>query len=263
MAMAALVALSLLSSCSERDSKGRVAFKVTPTTTTVSGPMSEYLRVVDKGYNYMAHGNDDDEVIIELMVERDIPEDIEFGLGVDVFDSSETTIGTSSLRLFDKSEADKLRGLHAGETASVRIVNNVSVSNSADPVYIRITSTARPRPECQGAVDATTAAAVAVTDSAAVATDDTTAVADSIARAAKQSRAVVDGLLDELEQLADKAQGLRRQIDSGNEDVRAEYDLLVEQTSTLLSRITSMKGDMTAAQAERFTRLKDRCPSRL
>ena len=235
----------MLAACSSRDSQGRETFKVKATTTSVSGPMSEYFNVVDKEYNYLAHGDSLDEIVVDLECVREVPEKVRFGFGVDVFDKSETTLGTSDITVDMEGERTaKFRGLKPGDRVALRIENNSPVSRDAEPVYFRVTSSMLRSPENYSEI----AAPGVISDS----------VASAQGTASAAAMAEWDALLDQYEQNYDKLRSLKKKIEDGDSAAMGEYAAMGDISKAIDAKLTQGIDSMAPAQIERYTRLYEK-----
>ncbi len=252
------VLICFLVSFSSCASKGKTnnEMKVSLQDTTIRGGLSEYFSVVDHEYTYQE--GIIDKVKIELRCLKQIPEDIDFYFGIEVYDDSGMPISIEEPSYNCYSDQSTLSQLREGETTWIEIENYEGFdSKEKIATKIKITSVIKPKESSSYVieeVESETSDDLGSSDDEASSFDQ-----DELDNYSSTSSKSVDydEILDKYERFVNKYVALAKKYSYNSQKIVAssEYLDLLSNMQEYVDLCNNAKGTMSASQWSRFSKI--------
>lgn len=245
-----------LSSCGGKGNKNN-EMKVTLQDTTIRGGLSEYFSVVDHEYTYC----DDliDKVKVEIRCLKELPEDIDFYLGIEVYDDSGMPVSIDEPDAWCFNDQSTLSQLREGETTWIEIENYEGFdTKEKTATKIKITSVVKEKESSSIVEDESESETSYDFES-----DDDNEVSsfdedkyDNYSSSGSKS-VDYDEMIDKYEKFVNKYVALAKKYDYNSQKITAssEYLTLMSNMQEYLDMCNNAKGTMSPSQWSRFSKI--------
>ncbi len=252
---ALMIIIVCLSSCGGKDNKNH-EMKVSLQDTSIRGGLSEYFSVVDHEYTYDA-SSIIDKVKIEVKCLKKLPEDIDFYLGIEVYDESGMPISIDEPDYSCFSDQSTLSQLKEGETTWIEIENFEGFdTKKKTATKIRITSVINEKESTSYVVEETES----TDDFSSIDEDEEPTFSDDLSNNYSSSNAKsadYDEMINKYENFVNKFTSLAKRYNYNSQKIIAssEYQALLSSMQEYLDLCTNAKGSMSPSQWSRFSKI--------